>query len=231
MAALALLATACSGSPSSTSPGGSSHGFRRLIECGSFSEPRVREGQRTPSWSPTPAACARTACRTSPIPNQALATRRPARRSSGSAAPGSGGRERLPAPAPGRHCDQCPQAEVQQMLAADDVRPVHALPRGAELARPHRRFRGAACLPSRSGRHHPQRDAFAADRYQGRECQRLPPGALGGIRRADRRRRPRRCWPSPGATAAVCGGSPPTSPRLPPSPAKPVGLTSVQHRR
>ena len=97
-AVLALLAAACGGSPSSTGSGGSSNAG------GSASS------QIGISRSLT-AACARTACRTSPTPPAGEGAKGHPAASSGSAIPSSR-RPREPAPA----CSSRPQAQVPQIM-------------------------------------------------------------------------------------------------------------------
>ncbi len=142
---------------------------------------KVQQGRRAPCQRlPTPAACAPTACRVSPTQAPTARSRRPTRWHSGSAALSSR-RPRQPAqrlyPANGgslgaslRQCEEtgnCPQAMVQQqvVIAMRKIQPVHALARGAGLARSNGRFRGAPWLqPGLCSRHrlecavHPKQD-------------------------------------------------------------------------
>ena len=74
--------------------------------------------------------------------------------------------------------DACPPALVQRILTAQrEVRPVHSVPRRAELARPHDRFPGTAVLRRQQGRRQLAVHTFVGVRIQGPRmrapCQRL----------------------------------------------------------
>ena len=174
-AALALLMAACGGSPSSTGSGGSSdargsttspsavaysalHALPRRAEL-----PRPRQQRTGPQGRPA-------------------ATR-------GQQFPVPGGPASLPALAPEhggainadsiQQCmmaGDCPQALVQQVERACEFRPVHALARGAELARSHLDTQGRPVSPSTSARR--LRPVFAADLGQRRRM--LAPDAGDG---------------------------------------------------
>jgi hypothetical protein len=82
--------------------------------------------------------------------------------------PAQCGRERLQAPAPGRH--RRPLSPGRGAAAASrhaEIQPVHALRRGAELARPERRFRGSPAFPTQCTRLQSPAGAFVADHSQG----------------------------------------------------------------
>jgi hypothetical protein len=132
-----------------------------------------------PARSPTRPACARTTCRTTPTlaATETLQRYRAGLRGQQLAIPGS--RAGLSAPATQRrydvHClaDTMPddrRLSTRRGAAGahrrSELRPVHAQPRRAERARPHRRFHGPPLLPGHRGGHFHRFHAFTADALQ-----------------------------------------------------------------
>jgi hypothetical protein len=139
-AALGLLAAACSGSPSSAGSGGSP------AAGGSAGSPSAVAYSACMRSHGVPTSLTRPAADRSPNPT---------RSNSGSAPPAPGRPKILPAPVPEQQRDARRLAQAMRgnrQLPAGHGAPgdeqhagvfsLHARPRGAELARPHRRFRG-----------------------------------------------------------------------------------------